>query len=291
MAVTEDQLARWARGPSQTENERCETTVRRITDALRSELGSRVSVFAQGSYRNSTNVRQDSDVDVVVRYDSSYFSDTSQMSPAALQRYNAERSDSDVTFEQLKAQVHRLLIAAFGRRVERRNKCIFVPETASGVNGDAVPAFVHKRFDENGGVIAEGIKFLADDGSQFDSFPEQHYENGVAKNDATSRMYKRMVRILKNVRAALAEQGTITEDAMSSFFIECLVFNAPNSSFSANTYFQASKDVIDALWNATNDAAGNKFVEVNRLKWLFVGGRTVPQARGFLQAAYTFIGH
>ena len=78
---------------------------------------------------------------------------------------------------------------------------------------------------------------------------------------------------------------------MASFFIECLVYNAPNTSFSADTYFQASKNVIDALWAGTNDAANNKFVEVNRLKWLFVGGRTIPQARAFLQAAYTFIGH
>ncbi len=291
MAVTEDQLARWARGPSQTETERCDTTIRRITDALRSELGTRVSVFAQGSYRNNTNVRQDSDVDVVVRDNQSYFSDTAQMSPAALQRYNAAFSPSTHTFEQFKVQVHRLLTTTFGTRVQRRNKCIFVPETATGVNGDVVPAFVHKRFDANGGVIAEGIEFLADRGGKFDSFPEQHYNNGVAKNDATSRMFKRMVRILKNVRGALVQQGTITEDAMSSFFIECLVFNAPNAAFSGTTYFQASKNLIEALWAATNDAANTQFVEVNRLKWLFVGGRTVPQARAFLQAAYTFIGH
>lgn len=291
MAVTEDQLTRWARGPSQTETERCDTTVRRITDALRSELGTRVSVFAQGSYRNNTNIRQDSDVDVTVRDNWSYFSNTSQMGPVALQRYNAAFSPSDHTFEQFKSQVHRLLTATFGQRVQRRNKCIFVPETAAGVNGDVVPAFVHKRFDANGGLIAEGIEFLADRGGKFDSFPEQHYSNGVAKNDATSRMYKRMVRILKNVRGTLVEQGTITDDSISSFFIECLVFNVPNSSFAANTYLQASKDVIEALWAGTNDAAGNQFVEVNRLKWLFVGGRTVPQARAFLQAAYTFIGH
>src|SRR5690348_9322663 len=136
MAVTEDQLARWARGPSQTETERCDTTVRRISDALRSELGARVSVFAQGSYRNHTNIREESDVDVVVRDNRSYFSDLSQMGPAALQRFNAGFITADHTFDQFKTQVHRLLTVTFGRRVERRNKCIFVPETASGVNGD-----------------------------------------------------------------------------------------------------------------------------------------------------------
>jgi hypothetical protein len=291
MAVTEDQLARWARGPSETEADRCETTVRRITEALRGELGARISVFAQGSYRNKTNVRQDSDVDVVVRDNWTYFSDTGQMSPAALQQYNAAHLAPDHTFEQFKSQAHRLLTATFGTRVQRRNKCIFVPGASTGVNGDVVPAFVHKRFDRDGGIIAEGIEFVADKGGKFDSFPEQHYNNGVAKNDGTSRMFKRMVRILKNVRGALVDQGMITEEAISSFFIECLVFNAPNASFAGDTYFRASKNVIDALWEGTNDAVNNEFVEVNRLKWLFVGERTIPQARAFLQAAYTFIGH
>lgn len=102
-----------------------------------------------------------------------------------------------------------------------------------------------------------------------------------------------MVRILKNVRVALVDAGTITEDSMSSFFIECLVFNSPNQSFSSQTYFEASKRVIDSLWTATNAGtdAENSLLEVNRIKYLFRGGRTVPQARAFLQAAYTFIGH
>lgn len=292
MAVTEEQLTRWARGPSDTEAERCETTIRRITEALRPHFGYRVTIFVQGSYRNNTNVRQDSDIDVAVQDDQSYFSDLSQMGQVALQRHNSSFTPSDHTFEEFKTQVHRLLAAKFGQRVERRNKCIFVPETATGVNGDVVPCFVHKRFDVNGIVVAEGIEFAADDGRRFNSFPQQHYDNGVAKNDATRRMYKRMVRILKNVRGELVSAGTLTEDAMASFFIESLTYNAlPDNVFLANTYFAASKQVIAALWTVTEGDAANRLLEVNRLKWLFSGDRTVAQARAFLQAAYTYIGH
>jgi hypothetical protein len=53
----------------------------------------------------------------------------------------------------------------------------------------------------------------------------------------------------------------------------------------------ASKQVIGALWNALNVESTAKFVEVNRLKYLFFDGRTADQARTFLQAAYRFIGH
>lgn len=292
MAVTEEQLERWARGPSQTETERCDTTVRRITEALRPHFGSRVSIFPQGSYRNRTNVRQDSDVDVVVRDDHTYFPDLGQMNADARFRYDQNQGVPDHTFGEFKSKVHQVLRATFGSRVERKNKCIFVPETATGVNGDVVPCFVHKRFGPTGNVIAEGIEFEADDGRRFNSFPEQHYQNGTSKNDATRRMYKRLVRILKNVRGELVERGTLPTDAMPSFFTECLVYNgAPDTVFLAETYFRASKQVIDALWNATGSEASHKLTEVNRLKWLFIDGRTPEQARAFLQAAYTFIGH
>jgi len=291
MAVTEDQLTRWAQGPSTAEDERCATAIRRITDALRPQLGDRVTVFLQGSYKNRTNIRQDSDVDIAVRDDRSYFADTADMSSTALTLYKAGFTPSDHTFEQFKARVHQILTDAFGSGVKRRNKCILVPNAAPGVSGDVVPCFEHRRFGVNGTVTARGIEFLADDGVRSNSFPDQHYRNGVAKNDATQRMYKRMVRILKNVRGALVETGKLPDDAVASFFIECLVFNGlPDHIFLADTYFSSSKRVIEALYTATEE--GNpRMVEVSDLKYLFHGDRTAAQAREFLQAAYSFIGH
>jgi hypothetical protein len=214
------------------------------------------------------------------------------MNAAALERYKGSYGPADHTFEQFKSNVHELLTATFGARVERRNKCIFVPETASGVDGDVVPAFVHRRFGENGEIIADGIEFYSDDGRKYDSFPEQHYENGVAKNDRTRRMYKRVVRILKNVRGALVDRGELEEKSMPSFFIECLTYNAvPDSVFLSNTYRGATEQVIKALWEATDPGRNPRLVEVNGLKWLFDQVRTPEQARAFLGAAYKFIGY
>ena len=63
----------WARGPGVTEQERVENTERQIRDAVSAseKLRNRgIKVFAQGSYRNRVNVRQDSDVDIgVLCYD------------------------------------------------------------------------------------------------------------------------------------------------------------------------------------------------------------------------------
>jgi tRNA nucleotidyltransferase (CCA-adding enzyme) len=66
MAINEDQLKRWATAPSETEETKCQNAVRLITNAIKERFGSDVTVFLQGSYKNRTNVRQDSDVDIVV---------------------------------------------------------------------------------------------------------------------------------------------------------------------------------------------------------------------------------
>ena len=65
----QDKFTRWAQSPSQTEQEKAERSERMIRAAINAyePLASRsVSTFAQGSYRNRTNVRADSDVDICV---------------------------------------------------------------------------------------------------------------------------------------------------------------------------------------------------------------------------------
>ncbi len=65
----EAQFREWAKPPGKTEQDRCDNAVSAIRNAIRAseKLRSRgVSIFAQGSYRNNTNVRKDSDVDIGV---------------------------------------------------------------------------------------------------------------------------------------------------------------------------------------------------------------------------------
>ena len=74
----EDTLKSWARAPGQTELDKCDNAVTAVRKALAASSAlSKLSikVFAQGSYCNRTNVREDSDVDVCVRCSDSFFSD------------------------------------------------------------------------------------------------------------------------------------------------------------------------------------------------------------------------
>ncbi len=59
----------WAKPSSDTEQQKCDNANRMIRDAINGDSvlsNKNIDVFAQGSYRNNTNVRQDSDVDVCV---------------------------------------------------------------------------------------------------------------------------------------------------------------------------------------------------------------------------------
>lgn len=76
----EAMFSSWGAPPSDTELAKCGNAERAIRKAINAsaKLSSKpIDVFAQGSYANRTNVRQESDVDICVLYSGAYFSDFS----------------------------------------------------------------------------------------------------------------------------------------------------------------------------------------------------------------------
>jgi tRNA nucleotidyltransferase (CCA-adding enzyme) len=76
MSTWEDIFSSWAQGPGKTEADKCdnaEAAVRKAIAADRTLSRLDTTVFAQGSYKARTNVKQDSDVDICVRYDGGFF--------------------------------------------------------------------------------------------------------------------------------------------------------------------------------------------------------------------------
>lgn len=293
MALNEDQLSRWAKPPSETEEGKCQHTVSRITKALRQKFANRVSIFTQGSYRNRTNVRQDSDVDLVVRLDDIYFANIDALSEFDKAQWNM-MPRAPYTFGQFKSDVQFALDSEFDYRfVNRRDKCVQVLKNDQRVNADVVPCFVHRRLRTLTSIEAEGIEFISDTGQRIISFPDQHYANGVSKNDGTSKRYKSTVRILKNVRNDLLDRRTIADKEMPSFFLECLVWNVPNDNFDANSYKDIARNVIAKMWSDMGKAeVANNYAEISDLKWLFKGSphRTYQQAKTFMEHAWSYIG-
>src|SRR5438045_3432174 len=71
-----DRFERWATSPSPSEQEKSAHAESAIREAVSTSSALRqhdISTFTQGSYRNRTNVRQDSDVDICVFTPETFF--------------------------------------------------------------------------------------------------------------------------------------------------------------------------------------------------------------------------
>src|ERR1041385_6263941 len=133
----------WTAPSSPTEKQKQENAERMIGDAIRQHAALRthsVSVFAQGSYRNNTNVRQDSNVDICVRCNDSFFFDLSQS--GGLDRQDVGIWPASYLYDDFKNHVEEALCAKFGRQsVVRGNKAFDVKENTYRIAADVVACF------------------------------------------------------------------------------------------------------------------------------------------------------
>jgi hypothetical protein len=290
----EETFRSWAHGPGKTEQEKCdnaESAIKKAISAHPELSGMDISVFAQGSYRARTNIRLDSDVDICVCLNSIVFSDY----PEGKTGNDYNRVLSILKFSDFKDFVQEALIDRFGASsIIRGKKAFDVHANSYRVDADVIPAFEHRRYKSDGSDnYTLGIAFKTDDGNLIKNWPKQTYENGVKKNYATSRRYKRVIRILKNLRNTMQEDQVVAAKDIPSFLIECLVWNAPNEGFNHDLYTADIQYAIANIFNKTLDEIQCKeWGEVNELKYLFrpVQPWTREQAHYFFSAAWDYIG-
>jgi len=197
--ISEQTLQVWSNAPSETEQTKCDNAVSVIRKALGSDtsLGRRtIRVFAQGSYCNRTNVRQDSDVDVCGLCSDTLFYDI----PAGTNPASFGLSPADYVYSRFKDDVSAALTSFFPRgHIVRGNKAFDIKENTYRIAADVVPCFLFKDFTSDG-AATDGVAFLSDSGQRIVNWPEQNYANGVAKNAATRTRFKGVVRIIKRLR-------------------------------------------------------------------------------------------
>jgi len=295
----EDTFRAWAAAPSQTEQDKQENAERMIRDGIREsdDLSERkIRVRAQGSYRNHTNVRLESDVDIyVLCLDLCRVSYPEGLADADVGLVNAEYSHTE-----FKNHVENALVAKFGQEgVTRGNKAFDVHENTYRVDADVVACIEHRRYykqvDSRGQYVYEsGTQFWTDHGSTIIiNWPEHHYDNGVQKNSRTGHRFKAITRVLKRLRNEMEDQGVAAAKSIPSYLIECLVWNAPDDGFGHERYTADVRSALAYLFNETLDAEKcREWGEVNELKYLFrdIQPWTRAQAHGFLSAAWDYIG-
>jgi predicted nucleotidyltransferase len=293
MSGWEDQFRAWALPPSDAEEQRCENTIKKVREAIAASpsLQKRdVRAFVQGSYRNNTNVRRDSDVDVGVVCHDSLFSDLPPMTVDA----DVGLLPADYKYETFKDDLGRALSEYFGRdTVTRGNKAFDVKASRSHVEADVAPFFEHRRYDETRQHLS-GVELRPDDGipQRVINWPEQHHRNGVSKNNNTGYRYKSVVRIFKSLRNEMLDQEMSVSRPIIGFLNECLVWNVPNTLFGNTNYVEDVRGCLLHLINGTSadDNLCSGWGEVSELKYLFHAGQkwTRQNAHEFLVAAWHF---
>ena len=208
-----------------------------------------VEVFLQGSYANSTNIRADSDVDIVVMTRRTFQGSVERLGPSSRRAFEAMPAAS-FTADDLRSEVFQALVSYYGlQRVHQKNKCIRVDKQSGYVDADVVPCLQYRWYpkpdsDPSSGFI-EGISINPLRGNRIINFPKEHIRHGKDKNKRCLQHYKKTVRQIKRLRNRAVQERILRREVAPGYLLECMTFNVPDSRFIANDSSRL-KDVL--LW-------------------------------------------
>jgi hypothetical protein len=287
--IPESQLETWSNQGAITTSK---TTHEKIRDVITSSSilkGKSFEIYLQGSYKNSTNIRGDSDVDIVVQLNSTFYKDISNLSDYEKQKYESQHSPATYEWVNFKSDLITVLEEYFGKSsVKVGNKSIKILPSNGRLPADVVPCAQYRRYKRYTGIsnsydYVEGMCFWTSKENRFVvNYPKVHYNNGVSKNQNTNQMYKPLIRIFKNARTYMDARNMFDKSRAPGYFIEGLLYNVTNNNFKT-TYNQSMYEILNWL----HKADFSDFVCQNEQTWLF--GNTPEQwapenARDFLTA-------
>jgi len=183
-------------------------------------------VYIQGSYRNDTNIRGDSDVDIIAQLNSTFYSNLSEE-----QRKHLGLSLASYGWKEFRKDVLRALKNYYGQSlITEGDKSLKVKSNNWRLPADVVICLQYRNYKSvNINDFIEGMCFWSlSDNRQIINYPKIHYDNGVWKNKNTNKCYKPLVRIFKNIRSY------ISGDSTPSYFLECMLYNIPKDKFGPN---------------------------------------------------------
>jgi hypothetical protein len=292
MAIPESQLVTWSHQGSVTQSAATYESIRNVLNSPNSPyFGKDFSIFLQGSYGNSTNVYRDSDVDIVIRLNQTYYSDTSELTPVAKGNYDMAFTKASYQYADFKRDVLAWLVKNYGSDVVPGKKAIAIKGNGSRRDADVLVCSRHRYYrPSSSGVDSdyhEGIIFWTSDGTEIVNFPEQHRENCTTKHQNTSTRFKPLVRVYKNMRNSMVDERHLGDGVAPSYFLEGMLWNAPNSLFGPSLQ-QSWADT----YNWIKDTNQTELMCANSIHYLVRDGHRVcwPSAnfRAYLVAAVKY---
>ena len=268
MPIADSILRRWSHHHASTASVQAHTAIR---DALARHNLPVHELFLQGSYKNDTNLRRDSDVDLVAQLDERLRPRVAALTGAQLQGSDAHELAYGrwLSFRRL---VLAALSARFGDGVTPGRKSLKVDRGPIPAAADVVVTL----------KCGNGIAlYIPDEHRWAVSYPQQHHSRGARKERGTAGRYKRAIRMFKAARNHLIESNALPDGTASSYFIECLLYNVPNALF-RSSLGETYAEVVNWL-------SGARLIELkcqNQLVDLFGPSRdqwSVDNARGYIQ--------
>lgn len=290
----EEKLSGWTGPSSPTEQDKQERTERMVREAIKAHAafdGYDLSVYAKGSYANKTNVKADSDVDIAVQCGEAVY-----WEEATKDVHPPSGSYTGIwTPAKLRSELEAALRAKFPEQVDSSGSTAFrIHSSSARVDADVVPCFdYHYYFSSTN--YREGTRVFKKNGSPLENYPQQQLDNGEAKDERTKECYKGAVRIMKRVENVMVEAGVHRE--VPSFFVECLVYNCPDSVFLAPTWTKTVEGVIVHIWQELQgdepSGGSDRWLEVSECKYLFQSTQdwNRQDGRDFAKAAWNYLGY
>lgn len=268
MSIPESQLQTWTGQGSVTNSASTHTVLRNALAAHKWPSVMNYTDYLQGSYANTTNIRGDSDVDIVVECTSIFYHNLSDDEKRTLGLNPGKHS-----FDDFRNEVIAALVDYYGSRyvdTSGANSVKVLPsDTSNRLYADVVVCASYTRYDALRS-LAEGITFWnRKTNKQIINYPKLHIRSGTTKNSNAGGHYKPTVRMFKNARRCMTEGDQALKKKFPSYFVECLLYNVPDSYFRLSTHQQTFTEIVSHLSNTLNTEAADKFTTQSGYHWLF----------------------
>jgi len=270
MSIPESQLEVWSKQGANVMSKNTYGSIKNCLEQAGSAFsGKEFNVYLQGSYGNDTNIRADSDVDIAIQLNSTFHHNLGKLPSEQVQAFKASYPDATYRFPDFKSDVLSHLQKQYGvGQVKLGRKSVNISASSGRLEADVVVSCQYREYDwfkdlkdQN---YEEGIALFSTDGKMIINYPKQHSRNCTSKHQATGNRFKPLVRVLKNMRSRLEDDGSIGRDVAPSYFIEGLLFNVPENEITG--------DLTESFVNSINwiyHADRTKFVCPNRMQYLF----------------------
>lgn len=255
MAIPESQLTTWSSQGSIAQSKDTYASIRNALEAPSSLYKVHAfSIFLQGSYANDTNIYADSDVDVVIRLDSIFRGGVNHLSSQEQVAFDRAFPNATYAFSEFRQAVHTRLKNAFGDgQVTSGDKALHIKPGGGRRSADVIACLLYRRYltftDVSHQGSVPGIIIPGTSTGDVINYPKLHSENLTAKHQETGGWLKPTIRIFKNMRNRLIDEGEIDDDTACSYYVEGMLYNAPKNTFGAS-YSDTFCNCFNWLWNA-----------------------------------------